>query len=57
MKNPTNEPLSPRHAHLSAALEHARRLSEEPRPDGNYNAGWSANAAQVGDLSVLALRD
>ena len=41
--------------HLRAALEHARRLTD-PRPAGaQYSAAWSAQAAQVGDLTVLAL--
>ena len=40
---------------LRAALEHAQRLTD-PRPEGTpYSAAWSAQAAQVGDISVLAL--
>jgi hypothetical protein len=39
---------------LRLALEHARRLSE-PRPERSYDASWSALAAHVGDLAVLAL--
>ena len=41
--------------HLRTALEQAQRLTE-PRPEGSaYSAAWSAQAAQVGDISVLAL--
>ncbi len=40
---------------LHTALEHAQRLSDS-RPDGaRYTAAWSAQAAHVGDLAVLAL--
>jgi hypothetical protein len=40
---------------LRAALEHARRLTS-PRPAGApYTASWSAQANQVGDITVLAL--
>ena len=40
---------------LRTALEHAQRLTE-PRPEGSaYSAAWSAQATQVGDMSVLAL--
>jgi hypothetical protein len=40
--------------HVTTALDHARRLSES-RPDAAQQASWSAQAAHVGDLSVLAL--
>lgn len=41
--------------HLRTALEHAQRLTD-PRPEGaEYSTAWSAQAAQVGDLTVLAL--
>lgn len=40
--------------HVTIALDHARRLSE-CRPDSAHQASWSAQAAHVGDLSVLAL--
>jgi hypothetical protein len=41
--------------HLRTALEHAQRLTD-PRPEGSaYSATWSAQATQVGDISVLAL--
>ena len=41
--------------HLRTALEHAQRLTD-PRPEGSaYSEAWSAQAAQVGDISVLAL--
>lgn len=44
-----------RSAHLSAALEHAQRLTD-PRPEGaGYSTAWSAQATHVGDLTVLAL--
>jgi hypothetical protein len=39
---------------LRLALDHARALAEAPR-DRAYTHGWSANAAHVGDLTVLAL--
>lgn len=40
---------------LHTALEHAQRLSDL-RPDGaRYSPAWSAQAAHVGDLAVLAL--
>jgi hypothetical protein len=39
---------------ITTALDHARRLSES-RPDGAHRDSWSAQAAHVGDLSVLAL--
>jgi hypothetical protein len=41
--------------HLRTALEHAQRLTD-PRPEGSaYSEAWSAQAAHVGDISVLAL--
>ena len=40
--------------HLQDALEQARRLSECGSGQG-VTARWSAHAAHVGDLSVLAL--
>jgi hypothetical protein len=42
--------------HLKAALEQASRLSE---PGTDRTASWAAQAAHVGDMSVLllALRD
>jgi hypothetical protein len=41
--------------HLRTALEHARRLTD-PRLEGSaYTEAWSAQAAHVGDLTVLAL--
>ncbi len=41
--------------HLRTALEHAQRLTD-PRPEGSsYSVAWSAQATQVGDISVLAL--
>ena len=44
-----------RSKHLRTALEHAQRLTD-PRPEGaEYSTAWSAQAAQVGDLTVLAL--
>jgi hypothetical protein len=43
-----------RDPHLSLALDHARVLAEAPR-ERTYSPGWSAHAAHVGDLSVLAL--
>jgi hypothetical protein len=40
---------------LRTALEHAQRLTE-PRPEGAaYSEAWSAQAAHVGDMTVLAL--
>jgi hypothetical protein len=39
---------------MELTLEHARRLSEA-RPDGTYDVAWTALAAHVGDLAVLAL--
>jgi hypothetical protein len=39
---------------LRLTLEHARRLSE-PRPEREHDVAWSALAAHVGDLAVLAL--
>jgi hypothetical protein len=39
---------------ITTALDHARRLSES-RPDAAQQDSWSAQAAHVGDLSVLAL--
>jgi hypothetical protein len=44
-----------RSTHLRTALEHAQRLTD-PRPEGAaYSTAWSAQAAQVGDMMVLAL--
>jgi hypothetical protein len=41
--------------HLRTALEHAQRLTD-PRPEGStYSESWSAQAAHVGDITVLAL--
>lgn len=40
--------------HLQDAIEHATRLSE-PRADRAFSPSWTAQAAQVGDLSVLLL--
>lgn len=39
---------------LTLALDRARALAEAPR-EHTYSHGWSAHAAHVGDLSVLAL--
>jgi hypothetical protein len=39
---------------LTLALDRARALAEAPR-ERTYGHGWSAHAAHVGDLSVLAL--
>jgi hypothetical protein len=40
---------------LRTALEHAQRLTD-PRPEGAaHSAAWAAQAAHVGDLTVLAL--
>jgi hypothetical protein len=51
----TSSRPDPRSNHLRAALEHAQRLTD-PRPtDARYSTTWSAQAAQVGDLTVLAL--
>lgn len=48
-------PPDSRPDHLHIALEHAQRLSD-PRPAGApYSPAWSAQAAHVGDLTVLAL--
>lgn len=44
----------PTEQHLRNALDHAHRLSE-PRPASGYTTAWSACAAHVGDLTVLAL--
>jgi hypothetical protein len=45
----------PAESHLRRALEHATRLSE-PRPvDAALTPDWFAQAAHVGDISVLAL--
>jgi hypothetical protein len=52
MHNPQH-PTSTAAHHLQRALEHAKRLSEE-RPE-SFTPAWSAQAAQVGDLSVLLL--
>ena len=44
-----------RSALLRTALEHAQRLTD-PRPEGSaYSEAWSAQAIQVGDMTVLAL--
>jgi hypothetical protein len=40
--------------HLQIALEHASRLSDS-RSGPSFTPGWSAQAAHVGDLSVLVL--
>jgi hypothetical protein len=55
MTNPQDTQHSERHGHLRVALDQARRLTEEPRPDSNESPAWSVLAAHVGDLSVLAL--
>jgi hypothetical protein len=39
---------------LQSALDHASRLAE-PGRRRTYTEAWSAQAAQVGDLSVLLL--
>lgn len=44
----------PSDQHLRTALDHAHELSQ-PRPAPGYTAAWSARAAHVGDLTVLAL--
>lgn len=42
-------------AQLRTALEHAKRLTD-PCPEGStYSESWSAQATQVGDITVLAL--
>lgn len=44
-----------RSIHLRTALDHAQRLTD-PRPEGAaYSTAWFAQAAHVGDLTVLAL--
>jgi hypothetical protein len=40
-------------AHLKAAIEHAGRLADS-RP-ATITPGWAAQAAHVGDMSVLLL--
>jgi hypothetical protein len=40
-------------AHLKAAIDHAARLANS-RP-ATITPGWSAQAAHVGDMSVLLL--
>ena len=47
-KEPAQDP------HLRRALDHAQRLSDS-RVAGAAATTWAAHAAQVGDLSVLAL--
>jgi hypothetical protein len=39
---------------LRTALEHAERLTDRPK-GADYSLAWSAQAAHVGDLTVLAL--
>jgi hypothetical protein len=41
--------------HLRTALEHAQALTDR-QPEGSaYTESWSAQAAQFGDMTVLAL--
>ncbi len=40
--------------HLRTALEHAQRLTDLPEGSA-YSESWSAQATQVGDMTVLAL--
>jgi hypothetical protein len=53
MTHPQNSNAQPAR-HLQTALEHASRLSD-PRSGKSFTPGWSAEAAHVGDLSVLVL--
>jgi hypothetical protein len=39
---------------LRDALEHAQRLTDRPKTPST-SAAWSAQAAHVGDLAILAL--
>jgi hypothetical protein len=52
MTHPQNDTHAGRH--LKTALEHAGRLAE-PGAAQPFTPAWSAQAAQVGDLSVLLL--
>ncbi|HEX8977985.1 MAG TPA: hypothetical protein VF781_15880 [Solirubrobacteraceae bacterium] len=47
-----NTPTAPEH--VTIALDHARRLTGA-RPEAADQLSWTAQAAHVGDLSVLAL--
>lgn len=53
MSDPQHDTRGPE-THLRSALDHARRLTET-RPDAAATSAWSAQAAHVGDLTVLAL--
>jgi hypothetical protein len=53
MMHPEHDTTS-RERHLARALEHAHELAES-RTQSEYTPAWSAQAAHVGDLTVLAL--